>query len=331
MELSKAADTLVKEVLLVKKGENLLIYADTGSDRLVTEATAAAAYRGGAVPMVIWVPTPAHPDMEPPKPVREALKTSDVICEFESMYIYHTKACIEASKMGARILCLSKMDAGSLVRLFGPKVNFSQMIKLGDKLAELTRKAKKMRVTSSAGTDVTWENAPKRPVFHHTGILDKLGKMSPPGGQIAWAPVEETMSGVLVFDGFVTPPVGLVRSPVKLTIERGRIVKIEGRDEASKLERYLKGLNDPNMYLISHICYGFHPGAELSGNVVEDERVPYCVEMGFGIQSKYLKRDARRAASHFDGGILNPSVWLDDILIEKDNTYVHPELAKLVP
>jgi len=33
---------------------------------------------------------------------------------------------------------------------------------------------------------------------------------------------------------------------------------------------------------MAHICYGFNPGAKLTGDIVEDERVWGCVEWGIG-------------------------------------------------
>lgn len=36
---------------------------------------------------------------------------------------------------------------------------------------------------------------------------------------------------------------------------------------------WLKSFDDEGMLKIAHIAYGFNPGATLTGNVVEDERV----------------------------------------------------------
>ena len=59
------------------------------------------------------------------------------------------------------------------------------------------------------------------------------------------------------------------------------------------------------MLKIAHICYGFNPGAKLTGDVVEYERVWGCVEWGIG------NMNWRPAPSHSDGICLNVSVWLD--------------------
>jgi leucyl aminopeptidase (aminopeptidase T) len=35
------------------------------------------------------------------------------------------------------------------------------------------------------------------------------------------------------------------------------------------------------------------------------------------------------AAAHTDGSILNPSIYLDGVAIEKEGRYVHPELVEI--
>ena len=83
-----------------------------------------------------------------------------------------------------------------------------------------------------------------------------------------------TINGKIVFDGTITPPFGKVPSqPVVLTVENSKIVKFEGGPEAAEYEKYLRSFDDEGMFKMAHIAYGFNPGAKLTGNVVEDERV----------------------------------------------------------
>lgn len=50
-------------------------------------------------------------------------------------------------------------------------------------------------------------------------------------------------------------------------------MKIEGGREAKIFERWLRNFNDEKMYYIAHLSYGCNPGAKLTGNILEDERV----------------------------------------------------------
>jgi 2,5-dihydroxypyridine 5,6-dioxygenase len=77
------------------------------------------------------------------------------------------------------------------------------------------------------------------------------------------------------------------------------------------------------MLKIAHICYGFNPGAKLTSDVVEDERVWGAVEWGIGNMAW------RPAASHSDGICLNASVWLDGKQVLDEGKSVDMELLKL--
>ena len=52
----------------------------------------------------------------------------------------------------------------------------------------------------------------------------------------------------------------------------GRIQEIKGGKQADILRAYYKKLDDPNMYIAAHVCYGCNPNAKLEGTTTEDER-----------------------------------------------------------
>jgi len=82
------------------------------------------------------------------------------------------------------------------------------------------------------------------------------------------------------------------------------------------------------MYCLAHVCYGFNPGAILTGLCTEDERVWGSTEWGNGFQGPFFKGNVGEAVSHADGICLNSSVWLDDVQLTDEGTVVHPELVE---
>jgi len=192
--------------------------------------------------------------------------------------------------------------------------------------------AEKMHVTTPAGTDVEFDLDP----VHY--VCNDCGNATVPGmhmltGQINVVPKFGTINGKIVFDGTITPPFGCVPSqPVTLTVKDSKIVLIEGGPEAKEYDKYLKSFNDDGMLKMAHIAYGFNPGAKLTGNVVEDERVWGCTEWGIGYVSPIdAPPDGQDAKSHSDGICLNSNVWLDGIQIMKEGKVVDKELAALSP
>ncbi|MBO3804355.1 MAG: aminopeptidase, partial [Candidatus Brockarchaeota archaeon] len=87
---------------------------------------------------------------------------------------------------------------------------------------------------------------------------------------------------------------------------------------------------DPNMFMLAHVCYGLHPRAELSGTTIEDERVWGCTVWGIGnVGPMFLPPNGRSAKSHTDGICLNSSVYLDGVQLFNEGFAVHPELRDL--
>ena len=121
-------------------------------------------------------------------------------------------------------------------------------------------------------------------------------------------------------------------TPIRLTVKDGVIQKVEGGEEAAIYDKYLRDFDDPGMLKMAHIAYGFNPGAKLTGNIVEDERVWGSTEWGIGYVSNIdAPPCGQDAVSHTDGICLNSSVWLDGVQIMDEGKIVLPELAALLP
>jgi len=330
MELQRSAMKTVRDLALTRQGESILILADTAIDFNMVKALASSAYMLGAEPSIMIYETREEVDMEPPRNVAEAMKASDVIISLPLMYILHTRAYNEAMKAGARILELTGMDPDMMIRLIG-RVDYEGMCQLGDRLADLTMRARRVRIKSSSGTDIAFENDPSRPVFHNDGILREKGIYKPLGGQISWAPIEDSFEGVIVADTFIWPPseLGVLRNPVRLTVKEGRIVRIDGGTEARIFEKWLASFNDDKMYYIAHVSWGFHPMARLRGLPLEDERLYGGVEFGFGSQSLKFRGKIGLAKAHTDLGIYNPDVYYDDELVASGGRFIHRELGDI--
>ncbi len=327
-ELGRAADILVRELFKTKPGETFVITADTESDEKVVNATARAAFTCGAKPMVIWLASPlgvgkAADPMLPTESLVGALKGADAWVEFNNQWIFYSSVFDRAMKENKKLRhsCLVGMNADMMVRNIG-RIDYPALEKFMARITDLTKKADKVRITNPAGMDITLKNNPEHNGAYSLGYADTPGSHMM-AGQIYWGIDLKTINGKIVYDGSINPPLGLLKTPITLTIEKGEIVKFEGGSEAVEYEAWLRSFGDPNMLRMAHICYGFNPGAKLTGDVVEDERVWGCVEWGIGNMA------FRPAASHSDGICLNVSVWVDGKQILDKGKSVDPELAKL--
>lgn len=334
-ELIEAAGKLVDKVLHIRPGEEVVITADSGSDWRVVVATAQAVRLAGAKPLVLWFNMARGVGMEaerdvPAKSIRAAVLSSDVWIEFNKSWLLYSSIYEEAVKSGRiRYLILVGMDADMMVRMIG-RVNIEALFEFQKKLQSIIAGSREFSLTSPEGTSMTFENDPSRPILVEGEVIGP-GDYAPVG-QVDWAPLEESINGTFVADGSIYPPaeLGLLKKPVKLTIEKGRIIGIEGGREAEILRKWLEDMGDPNMYNVAHIALGCHPNAKLTGNILEDERVWGAVDWGFGSQSPTFKGKLGIATSHFDAVALGATLTVDGELLIRNGEYVHKDLIDLI-
>ncbi len=270
-EVTNAALKLVRDVMLVKEGENVVITADTSADFRVVEAVAGAAYSVGANPVIIHYPTSGKAFEEPIRPVADAVEHADVWIELAYYCSMHTPCFKKALENGARYTCLTGMDVIMLVNTVG-RVNYDVLLEFGEYLTDKVHRSNEVIVTDKNGTNLVGYNQ-GRGVKHSGQRATKKGYPVMLGGQVSWCPVEETINGKLIFDAALFPPdtLGLLNSNVELTLEKGVVTKIEGGKDAAIFEKWLSKFNDPNMFRLAHYSIGFNPGVtKPTGRIVED-------------------------------------------------------------
>ena len=101
-EVQRAAMKLVKDVMLVKAGESVVVTADTSTDMRVVDAVMSAAYTIGANPVMIKYPTTGKAFEEPFLPIANAVAVADVWIEFAYYCVMHTPCFQTAIAIGAR-------------------------------------------------------------------------------------------------------------------------------------------------------------------------------------------------------------------------------------
>jgi len=334
-ELGKAAKILCEDLFKLKPGETFVITADTECEKRVIDATATAAFACDAKPMVIYTASPlgvgkAADPMLPLESLTAALLKADAWVEFNNKWLLYSTPYDIAMKENKKLrhLCLVGMNVDMMVRNIG-RVDYPNLEKFMKLVTKKTLSAKHIRITTPAGTDVEFNNEPGRKPIMELGYADTPGSHMM-AGQIGWSPNFESINGTIVFDGSLVPPiVGILKEPVRLTIKKGEIVKIEGGKEATEYEKWLKSFNHPQMLKLAHVCYGFNPGARLTGDILEDERVWGGTEWGLGNVGAILVPGGISGPSHTDGICLNSSVWLDGVQIMDKGQLLDPELKKL--
>lgn len=329
-ELYKGAMKLVRDVMLAKPGETVMITADTSSDMRVANALAAAAHAVDAIPVLVEYPTAKETCIDPPLTLQAAACKADVWIELADKNVQHTLSWQKALSCGCRYTCLTGMDVDMIVRCI-THVDYDLVIKMGETMKSIIEQAQTVQILSKNGTDLRGEMQGRR-VRHSGRRAIEKGQSNMMCGQISWNCMESTINGTLIFDGALWPPaeIGLLKAPVKLTVENGVVTKVEGGRDADIFREWLKSYNHPASYRVAHYSLGFNPGVMTpTGRIVEDERVFGGIEFGIGSQGASILAEKWDAPSHTDGTILKPTILLDGEVFEENGVYMHPEVRKL--
>jgi len=184
-----------------------------------------------------------------------------------------------------------------------------------DAIAALEGK-RHVRVTTPLGTDFT-VSIEGRPALEVTPIKQRGQMMGPVPlwAEVAFAAVEDYTHGAAVVDG-VMLGIGLpgqVKEPIRWTIAGGRVVAIEGGEEAARLQRAIEGVE--NADVVGEFAFGTSEKAPF-GSPSEKGRIG-TVHLALGDNHNAYPGGQNVCSLHLDGVFLNATMQIVD-----DGTYI---------
>lgn len=301
----------------VRPGERVVVVTDDGRPVRVAETLAAAAAEAGAAAEVVTM-TEVPSGAEPPAAVAAAMATADVILAPTSGSLYHTRAALRATAAGARLLALTGFVAATL-REGGVFADFPALAPRAEGLAALLSAAREARVTAPGGTDLR-VRLDGRAALPITGMARQPGERSGcPDIEAFIAPLEASGEGVVVVDASASA-VGVLAEPVRLVIQCGRAVAIEGGAAAAILRGLVEAAGVPEAATLAEFAFGLNPVGLIRGVIVEDEGVAGTAHVALG--SNVFFGGASAAPLHLDFVFRAPTLWLDGIKIIDDGDVV---------
>jgi 2,5-dihydroxypyridine 5,6-dioxygenase len=243
-----------------------------------------------------------------------------VDCTLEGlMHAPETPAILKA---GARIMVISNEHPEALERM-APDDALEARVRAA---AKLLRGAKRMRVTSAAGTDldVDMTGAPTVGIW---GWTEKPGTLAHwPGGIVVSFPKAGGVNGGLTLDrGDVNLTFKrYLEAPVRLTLENDYVTKIEGEGaDAALFRSYLAAWGDRNAYAVSHVGFGLNPKARYEALAMYDQRDTNGTEIravagNFLFSTGANEFAGRYTAGHFDLPVMRTTITVDGVVVVKD-------------
>lgn len=188
-----------------------------------------------------------------------ALKASDLVLDL--MTLLFSAEQHEILSTGTKIL-LAVEPPEVLCRMVPTEADRERVIRASERIG----KAREMRVSSAAGTDLRCPLG-EFPAIAEYGFVDQPGRWDhwPSGFALTFAN-EGQASGRIVLDrgDILLPMKAYITEPIEIVIRDGFAKSIEGGLHAQILSDYMASFNDPEAYALSHIGWGLQPRARWS-------------------------------------------------------------------
>jgi len=318
----------------VAPGDACAILSESQSRELNVRLAELALHKLAARPFHVVVPTPRQ---QAPVPIRstgasvalqglgpalQALAASTFVADCTLEGLMHAAELPAILKDGARVLYISNEHPEVLERL-APSSADEQKVKEG---MRLLKEARLMKVTSTAGTDLSIgvEGARVGGVW---GYTEKPGTLSHwPGGLCLCFPRSGSVNGTLVM-----APGDLnltfkryAESTVRLDIENDYVTRISGDGlDAELMREYFAAWGDREAYAVSHVGWGMNERARWDALVMYDRADVNGTEQrafagNFLYSTGANEVAGRHTLGHFDLPFRHCTVELDGKAVVRD-------------
>lgn len=334
--LFNQALVMLRDSMGLQAGEELLILRDgTVSEELV-EASVYAAKAIGANPLLLSVPPATYRPMKEygafagasvqqsppsfPRTVLGAIAASDrLLFATSDMGVFFFNPEVKKAVRGHTGLRLSYLTTDAALRLLPESTEeVRELSELTQRVKQIFVKARRARITSAAGTDVTMSLG-QNPTLHVTDGIAPPGQQPGLGGQVSCIPNDGSAEGVVVIDRSIgADDYKELNEPVTLKVERGNVTSVAGGANADRLRRFLERMNDPNIYHLTELGVGTNRRCRFTGVAApaEDTHTLGCVSLAIGCDTHLGGKVP--AGAHIDMTMRAPTLEMDGELVIQD-------------
>jgi leucyl aminopeptidase (aminopeptidase T) len=293
-DLGPAVSTVINRCLAVQAGEDVLVVCDPATMTLA-EALRDAARELGAEAVLALMDEREIDGTEPPRPIAAAFSACDVFIAPTTRSLSHTSARKQATDRGARGATMPGVTEDMLARVMA--VDFDTMAARSAAVAALLDSAADAHLTCPRGSDLHFDLHDRRGISDDGKLTEKGAFGNLPCGEGFIAPLSG--DGTMVASSLAS--LGLTDEPATLVVEQGHIVAAEGGLGGEFLRRLeAKGRAGTNL---AELGVGTNDRAELTGKILEDEKILGTVHVAFG-------------ASAGIGGSVSVPIHLDAVVLE---------------
>ncbi len=325
-EMINNARDVFERICLMKPTEKTLIISDFTGSLNVIESLVAASKIIEAEPIVMVIDNPPYPGKyEVSESILAAIREADCTIQITSNSLAHTEAsklAMEKTETRPNGGVFASMNGATDINLMTGGIKETGTLRLKE-MTEKTAaelKGKNCRVTSEAGTNVTfelsdnfflfWGEQKPRPVYHLI-----------PSGEVANGIIPDSVEGTIVIDGMQEGLIPLrwpYDYPIRYDLTEGKITRIYGGTAAKVFRKLIFEIGDERAKYLGEFAIGTNPEAVTTGALQEDKHVLGTVHFSPG------EGPLNESMLHLDGVVLMPTVEVDGkIIVDKGEPKFH--------
>lgn len=330
--LSPGARNAVRTCLRVAEEEKTTIITDLAS--LEIAASLARELDQVAPHYRVWVleEVAARPLIDMPREVLADMETSDV----SIFAVYAQQGELRSRMQMTDVVNRRKMRHAHMVNiekrimLEGMRADFLEVDRISQQVWELASKARQIRATTAAGTDILATFTPDYKWLKTSGIIspNKWGNL--PGGETFTAPWN--VEGRFVIDGVVGDYLcakygDLRETPLTIEVRNNRLVSAQSENAALQREFWQYCHTDENSDRVGEFAIGTNIGVrDVIGNILQDEKIP-GIHIAFGNPYGAHTGAPWSSNTHIDVVGREFDIWIDDRQIMRRGEFLHDSLA----
>jgi leucyl aminopeptidase (aminopeptidase T) len=211
------------------------------------------------------------------------------------------------------------------IMMHGMRADFLEVDRISQHVWEAAAKAKRVRATTPAGTNLVADMNPNYKWIKTSGIISTKKWGNLPGGETFTSPGE--VNGVFVVDGvvgdYLCARYGDLRdTPLTLKVERNRLVSAVSDNKELEREFWDYTHTDENSDRVGEFAIGTNIGVrDVIGNILQDEKIP-GIHIAFGNPYGAHTGADWYSGTHIDVVGRRFDIWLDDRQIMRDGKFL---------
>jgi aminopeptidase len=326
-ELSEGAHNAVYVCLRVQPSEKVTVITDQASEEIAASLVAELETRNCTYNTFVLEDLAPRPLVDMPEVVLNDLATSQV-----SIFAVQAQANELRTRMQMcevvnrhRLRHAHMVNIEKKIMLEGMRADFLEVDELTRRVMGIANKARCIRATTPAGTNIQAELTPDYKWIKTSGLIscEKWGNL--PGGETFTSPLE--VNGTFVVDGVVGDYLcakygDLKDTPLTLEVKANRLVSAHSDNKALQQEFWEYTHRDENSDRVGEFAIGTNLAIrEIVGNILQDEKIP-GIHMAFGDPYGAHTGAQWKSTTHIDVVGRQFDIWADDQQIMKDGRFL---------